>query len=410
MRTLSIRIVAVAIVGASAAPPPANWAQWRGPDRAGRVPAAMTPASWPPQLQKGWSVEIGEGYSSPIVADGRAFLIARRDPDELVTAIDVAGGKVVWEQSYSAPFAKNPYATTMAKGPYSTPLVSSGRLFTLGATGILSAWEPQTGKLLWRRDYSARVDTSKLFCGSAMSPIAIKEGIVVHVGDDRSGTVAAVDPATGKDVWTRDTHGPGYASPVEITVQGARQLATLTTKTVVGIAAATGELLWEFPFTDEWNENIVTPVMARSHLIVSGVRQGTRALAIERSPAWSAREVWHTPDVAMYMSSPVLVQDVLYGHSARRKGQFFALDPATGRVRWATEGRGGQSAAVLATDDHLVYLTSDSELVVAALSAERFEEIRRYTVASTPTYAHPVILRDGVLVRDAASLAMWRLH
>ena len=114
-------------------------------------------------------------------------------------ALDIATGKVAWQQAYAAPVQKNPYAKQMAKGPYSTPLLADGRLFTLGTTAIVSAWNASTGALLWREDFSSQIDTSKLFCGSAMSPLLTASGIIVHVGDDRGGSISALDPASGKE-------------------------------------------------------------------------------------------------------------------------------------------------------------------------------------------------------------------
>ena len=70
----------------------------------------------------------------------------------------------------------------------------------------------------------------------------------------------ALDPATGKDRWTTSVRGPGYASPIEVTLGGLAQIVTMTTRSVIGVDSANGKMLWEFPFDDEWNENIVTPV------------------------------------------------------------------------------------------------------------------------------------------------------
>ena len=388
-----------------------RWPQWRGPARTGVLPTDEAPAAWPTELKKGWSVVVGEGYSSPIAGDGRVFIHARRDPEEVVSAIDLTAGTVAWTAKYAAPIEKNPYARQMAKGPYSTPLLAGGRLYTLGTTAILTAWNASTGALVWRRDFSSRVDTSKLFCGTAMSPLMTQHGIVVHVGDDRGGTVMTLDPATGKDKWTTPVKGPGYASPIEITVAGTRQVVTLTTGSVIGVDSATGALLWEFPFDDEWNENIVTPIAVADGVIVSGVRQGTRRLTLSKSAtAWTPLQAWHTPDVAMYMSSPVLAGGTLFGHSAKRKGQFVAVDPESGAARWATEGRNASSASVTAAGRHLVFLTTESQLIVTPIDARRYEETRRYTVASSPTYAHPIVLRDRVIVRDAERVTTWALR
>src|SRR5918994_4772678 len=165
MRTLLV-LCTLALATASAQ----EWNQWRGPTRDAAVPASSTPRAWPATLQRAWRVEIGEGYSSPVVSGSRVFVHGRRDPHEVITAIDLATGTVLWQQTQMAPFDKNQYARSMAKGPHATPLVAGGRLYTLGATGILTAWNVQDGSLTWRKDYSASVDTSKLFCGTAPSP------------------------------------------------------------------------------------------------------------------------------------------------------------------------------------------------------------------------------------------------
>ena len=137
-----------------------NWPQWRGPTRTGVLAPDEAPTMWPPELKKSWSVEVGEGYSSPVSNGGRVFVHARRDPEEVVSAIDLATGAVAWTQKYPAPIDKNPYAKQMAKGPYATPLAAGGRLYTLGTTAIVSAWNPSTGAVVWRRDFSSRIDTS----------------------------------------------------------------------------------------------------------------------------------------------------------------------------------------------------------------------------------------------------------
>src|SRR5688500_2467950 len=98
--------------------------QGRGPARDGKVSAAVVPQRWPASVTRDWTVETGEGYSSPVVAGGCAFIHSRRDPDEIVTAVELASGKVIWQQKYQSEFKKNQYATQMAKGPNSTPLVS----------------------------------------------------------------------------------------------------------------------------------------------------------------------------------------------------------------------------------------------------------------------------------------------
>jgi outer membrane protein assembly factor BamB len=212
-----------------------DWNQWRGPSRDAHVPGTSAPASWPDSLERTWRIELGEGYSSPVVSGSRVFVHSRRDPEELVTAINLANGEIVWQQKYPAPFKKNEYAVKMAKGPNSTPLVLDNRLFTLGVTGVLNVWDTATGKQLWSKDFSKSVDTSKLFCGTAVSPLVTAGLMVIQVGSDiHGGRIMALDPLSGVTKWEWSGPGPGYASPIVIDAEGTAQIVTLTNIQLLG--------------------------------------------------------------------------------------------------------------------------------------------------------------------------------
>jgi outer membrane protein assembly factor BamB len=385
-----------------------EWTQWRGPARDGSVSAKNAPAAWPEALKPTWRVEIGEGYSSPVVAGGRVFVHGRRDPEEIVASINLADGKVLWQQKYQAEFKKNQYAVEMAKGPNATPLVAGGRLFTLGVTGILNAWDTATGKQLWTRDFSKSIDTSKLFCGTAASPLIVDGRLVVQIGSDiHGGQILGLNPATGATEWEWRGLGPGYASPVVVDVNGSSQIVGMTEGSIVGLDAKSGKELWTVSFPDEWHENISTPLWTGTQLIVSGPRQGTHAYALAQTGGkWQATETWKNPDIAMYMSSPVFGDGVIYGHSSKKKGQFFALDAKTGAVRWTTEGREGEHASLLLTPQHVIFLTNGADLIVAKRNTPAFAVERRYEVAQGSTFAMPVLLGENILVRDATGLTL----
>jgi outer membrane protein assembly factor BamB len=387
-----------------------DWTQWRGPGRDGMVPAAVVPATWPTAVKRGWSVEIGEGYSSPVMSSGRVVVHSRRDPEEIVTAIDIATGKVAWQQKYVSEFKKNQYATQMAKGPNSTPIVVGSRVITLGVTGILTAWNVADGTVAWRNNYSDSIDTSKLFCGTAMSPMLEGGSVIVHVGSDvHGGRVLALDPATGKERWSSKGLGPGYASPLAVTVDTVRQIITMTNGSIIGVDATNGSPLWSIPFPDEWHENIVTPIWTGGALIVSGTRQGTHAYALARSGGvWQPRQIWRNADVTMYTASPVFANGIVYGLSTKRRGQFVALDVETGAMKWSTQGRDGNHASILQTNDHLLMLNDGAILTVARRTPEGFKEEKRYELGTGPTWTLPILLKDGLVVRDANSVV--RLH
>lgn len=384
-----------------------DWNQWRGPSRDGSVPAAAVPSKWPASFKPVWRVEVGEGYSSPVVSRGTVFIHSRRDPEEVVMAVNLANGKIIWEQKYQADFKKNQYAVQMAKGPNATPLVIGKRLFTLGVTGTLNAWDTATGRNLWSKDFSKTVDTSKMFCGTAASPLEVDGKLIVQVGSDiHGGQILALEPSSGKVAWEWKGLGPGYASPVVISLGGTNQIVTLTQGSIVGLAAATGQELWSAPFPDEWHENIVTPLWTGSHLIVSGPRQGTHAFTLaQMNGKWIATEVWKNAAVTMYMSSPVYADGSIFGLGEKKKGQFVALDAKTGTARWMTEGREGEHASLLLTPKHLIYLTNNADLIIADRSATSFTVAKRYDdVTASQTWAMPVFLGSDLLIRDATGL------
>lgn len=393
MRVLFVAIASLAAAFAQ------DWPQWRGPSRDGVVSAA--PKSWPAAYTSVWRVDVGEGYSSPIVANNRVFIHSRRDPQEIVTALDLATGKQLWQQSYAGEYRKNQYATIMGKGPNATPLVAGNRLFTLGATAVLTAWDAQSGRRLWQKDYSRLVDSSKLFCGTSASPALIEGAVVIQVGSDvHGGLIAALDPATGTARWEWKGPGPGYASPITFTVAGTPHLVTLTEQSILALDPRSGKELWTVPFPDQWHENIVTPVWTGSRLIISGVRQGTHAYTIENaSGKWRAVEVWSNPQISMYMSSPVSADGLIYGFSDKRKGHFVALDSTTGRVKGQSEGREGGNAAVLLAPAHIVYWNDGGELSV--IKREAFTAEHKYRLGLEGTWAMPVIMGNDLIVKDA---------
>jgi len=384
-----------------------DWAQWRGPKRDGSVTGAASPKIWPESFQKVWRVDVGEGYSSPVVSGGRVYVHGRRDPEEVVLAIDLADGKILWEKKYQANFKKNQYAVEMAKGPNATPLILGNRLFTLGVTGIVTAWNTANGQQIWSRDFSKTIDTSKLFCGTAASPLEVNGKVIIQVGSDiHGGEIVALDPATGNTSWEWHGLGPGYASPIVVPIDGKEQIISLTEGSIVGVDPQSGKELWSVLFPDEWHENIATPLWTGSQLVVSGTRQGTHAFTISNvAGKWQAKEVWKNPDVAMYMSSPVFGDDLIYAHSSKRKGQFVALDARSGALRWATEGREGEHASLLLTPQNVVFLTNAADLIVAKRGGTSFVVEKRYQVADGSTFAMPVLLGSDVLVRDATGLA-----
>jgi outer membrane protein assembly factor BamB len=388
-----------------------DWPQWRGPNRDGVAAGFRAPQAWPAELKLKWKVAVGEGHSSPVVAGRRVYIFTRQGEKETLTALELESGKVVWQAAYEAPYTMNSAATGHGKGPKSTPVVSGGRIYTLGISGILSSYDAATGKLRWRKEFSREFPEGSPWYGAAMSPAVDRGLLIAHVGGHDSGALVALDAETGAVRWHWAGDGPGYASPIVVELGGVRQVVTETQENIVGVAAETGKLLWKLPFITEYTQNAVTPVAHRDLLIFSGY--GTRAFAVrleQQGGGWKAAEAWRNTEAPMYMSSPVLSDNLLIGMTHRNRGQLIVLDAETGKTLWKGEGRAGENAALVVIGNTLLAQNVDGEILVATVSEKGLAPARRYRVAESPTWAHPAATGNRILVKDETSLAAWAVE
>ncbi|MBX3277459.1 MAG: PQQ-like beta-propeller repeat protein [Acidobacteria bacterium] len=386
-------------------------AQWRGPNRDGVITGFRPPQKWPAQLKQVWKIQVGEGHSTPVVVAGRVYVIARQGETEVVAAYDLANGKQIWKNGYAVAYQMNPAAMGHGKGPKSTPVLADGRLYTLGITGVLSCFDAASGALKWRKDFAGQFKQTAPLFGTAMSPVVDRGLLIVHAGGHDDGALFAFDAATGAVKWKWTGDGPGYASPVVAELGGVRQIITQSQANLIGVAAANGALLWKVPFTTEYHQNIVTPILVGDLVIMSGINKGVTAYRpVKKGLGWSADVVWENKEVSMYMNSPVLRGNMLFGLSHRNKGQYFCLDAATGKTLWTSDGRQGDNASMLLAGDLILSLNSDADLTVLPTSAKIPQHLARYKVADSPTWAHPVIIGNRILVKDAQSLALWSVE
>lgn len=378
-----------------------DFPQWRGVNRDGVVGAVKLPAAWPATLRRKWRIGVGEGHASPVAAGGTLFVFARQAENEILRAVDPAAGKVLWTSSNAAPYTVNPAATKHRKGPKSTPVVVGGRVITFGISGILSAHDATNGKVVWRKEFGKEFrETSPLY-GAAMSPIVEQGLVIAHVGGDEAGALTAFDAGTGAVRWRWAEDGPGYASPVAVSLGGRRQVVTQSVRNIVSVGAKDGKTIWKIPFTTPYAQNSVTPLVLGEKLIVSGLSNGTMCVD------GGGRIIWHNKEVGMYMNSPVAVGETLYGFTNRNRGQYFAMSARDGKVLWVSEPRKGENAAILVAGDLLFLLNTDAELIVAKASPAAFAPVRTYRVAESETWAHPLVMAEGIVIKDFESLTLW---
>jgi outer membrane protein assembly factor BamB len=380
-----------------------DWPQWRGPNRDGSVSVAL-PAEWPAALKKRWEMLVGTGHASPVVSGNRVVVIARQGDQEIVRALDVATGNEIWRASYAAPFIINPAAQLHGPGPKSTPAIAGGRVFTFGIGGILSAFDLASGSLIWRVPAPAVLPQY----GTATSPLVDGTSVIAHVGGDANGALTSFDAATGKPRWQWTGDGPGYGSPIIATFGGVRQVIAQTQQFVVGLNASNGALLWQLPFTTDFDQNAFTPIVFQDLVINAGLDQPVTAIRPRLDGGtWIAETVWTNLQTPMFMSSPVLIGETIYGLTMRSKGQFVAIDAATGKTLWSTQGREGEHASMMSSGSWLLASTTDGNLVVARAHPQKYEEVRRYQVAQSALWAHPAITRSSIIVKDVDKVICW---
>jgi outer membrane protein assembly factor BamB len=413
MRRL-VSIIGCAACALAAALPAAagaadEWPQWRGPARDGHLSGLQPRASWPEALAPGWKLKVGVGHASPVVSAGRVYEFSREGEAEVVRALELDSGRELWKQSYPVAYEMNPAASGHGKGPKSTPVLADGRLFTLGITEVLSAWDAPSGRLLWRKSFEASHRATAPAFGTAMSPLVDGERLIAYVGSDSDGELAAFDVKTGRELWSWKGDGPGYASPVVASWDGVRQVVTQSQNALVAVAADSGALLWKVALKTPYEQNAVTPILSDGLVVYTGLDAPLTAVRpVKRGTGFTLETVWTNPDVASYLSTPVLEGGRLYGLSQKKKGQWFCVDAKTGKTLWLSDGRQADSAAILAGADVLFVLDTDGSLTVAAADATAWRPLRKWKVAASATWAHPVVLDTGILVKDVDTLAFLR--
>jgi len=402
-----------------------EWTEWRGAARDGSVSAEARRGDWPERPVRLWEREVGGGYSGPIVAGDRVWVHSRRGGAEVVSSLTLDRGETVWSQRYEAAFEQAADARDHGRGPYATPAMAGGRLFTFGTTSILSAWDAESGRLLWRKDYGEEFDPGYPIFGAASSPL-VWEGLcfvqVGHMGWEQrgrgTGAMVALDVADGRERWRWTGDGPSCgASPVLPLIGGRRHLVFKSLEHIVGLDPLTGQELWRIPYKVPQDNTIVTPLVVGDVLVTSDWDLGLHAWRIERrAGSWSAEKLWETRAASIFTSSPVVVgvEDggrdgtQVVGFSHFNSGQLFGLDPSAGEVLWRGPRRAGEHVSLVAWGNELLVFQEDGSLVVGQVSRDGFHPLRTYVLGRSGTWAHPAVVDDRVVVRDGDLLAAFR--
>ena len=435
MKTRGI-ILAVLAMGCAAGLRADDWPQWLGPERDSvwreKGIVSSFPAGGPPVV---WRAEIGSGYSGPAVAHGRVYVLDHQfakasdkptDPFargtipgvERIVCLNADDGKTVWRHEYDCP-----YTVSYPAGPRTTPVVSDGKVFTLGAEGNLVCLDAKAGSVVWSRDFKQDYNIKTPMWGFAGNPLLDGKKLICLAGGSGS-TVVALDKSTGKEIWRAlSSKEPGYCSPVIFKAGGVRQLIVWDPESVNSLDPETGEVYWSLKSSQPIRAGmtIPTPRKMDDFLFLTCFYNGSWMLKLDASkPAattvWQSQRVSEKNTDALHstLSTPFLEDGYIYGVCSY--GQLRCLNAATGDRIWETfnattpDGKEMRwaNAFIVKNQDRFFLFNEKGDLIIARLTPKGYDEISRAHVIEPDNHeagrqvvwSHPAFAHRRMYVRD----------
>ncbi len=391
-----------------------DWLQWGGPNRDFKVSSPGLAESWPEEgPPRIWSRPLGEGYSAIVAEDGVLYTMYRGpDPEalekETVIAVDADTGRTKWEYRYDAPFPEK-MNRRYGPGPISTPLITGGRLFTIGSTGKLHGLEKETGKLLWARDiyteFAMQTVGMKTNRGYSSSPIAYEDTLILPVGGSGQA-VAAFDQKDGTLVWKSQDSEIAPSSPILIEIDGHQQLVVFTASAIMGLNPKNGALFWSHPHKTDFDLNISTPLWDEDRLLFmsSAYDGGSRVVRLTRRQGeTSAQEVWVSRRMRIHFGTAIRLGNIVYGSSGDFGPAFLmTVDVRTGEV--LSRQRGLAKAQIIYADGKFLILDEDGTLALATPSTDGFNVISKVQVLDSLSWTVPTLVGTRLYLRDRNSM------
>ncbi len=383
-------------------PPPAEWPGFRGPHRDAVVSNLRIGTDWassPPALL--WRRSVGPGWSSFAAGGGLVYTQEQRGPDEVVACYDLAAGKPIWSHRDAARF----WESNAGAGPRGTPSLSGGRVYTLGATGILNALDARTGALVWTRNAATDAGIKVPGWGFSSSPLVLDDEIVVAL----SGRLAAYSPSGGAPRWLGPDGGESYSSPQLLTIGGLEQILFLSKSGLAAFSPADGVTLWKHRW--EGFASLQPALAADGAVLVATSGEtaglGVRHLSIARGASeWSVREDWTSSGLKPYFNDFVIYKGYAYGFDG---GILSCIDLQDGARKWKG-GRYGYGQMVLLSEQGLLLVvTEEGELALVSATPERFTELAKLPALEGKTWNHPIVANGILLARNGEEMAAWRL-
>ena len=411
---LALLIWAALAVATGVAADPKNdtlsWPQFRGPSGQGHVDGII-PRTWGEGKNVAWKTPLaGKGWSSPVVAGGKAWV---------TTAVPMGGGglslRVVGVDLQSGEIKHDVELFAVAKPPplharntpaSPTPAVVGNRVVaSFGSDGV-GCVDAATGKVLWRND-TLKV---KYETGPGSSPVPYKDRVILPCDGTDAQFVVALDVATGEVAWKTDRPAAAkksgnerraFSTPLLITVDKQEQVVIPGAQCVYSYDPENGKELWRVTYTGF--SNVLRPVFANGLVYVSSGYFAHEMMAIRpdgRGDVTASHVTWRYKKGVPNISSPVIVGGLLF--MVADQGTATCLDAKTGEPKWTERLPGTYSASLLVRGD-TIYAFGDDGKATLFNAADAFEQVGRNELAGR-IQATPAAAGNGLLVRTETAL------
>jgi outer membrane protein assembly factor BamB len=386
---MGLAAVLTLAIGFPAAARADDWPQFRGPNRDGVWSETGILESFPGGgLTAVWRAPAGPGFSSPVVAQGRAYLfdaaLSAPNARERVRCFEASSGKPLWSHSYGVHYPEWVFTEDNQSGPNATPIVRDGKLYALGQLGDLHCLDALTGDVLWKRDLARDYQVKEFSC--TPSPLIEGDLLILSIGGKPEASVLALQKSSGAEAWKALDEGQTHSSPIVIDAGGKRQLIVWTQASVYSLDPATGKAYWRERLITVADYAVSTPIVHGSWLFAAGLMLKLDADKPAASVLWpDTRTV--SRRILSNTSTAVVLGEHLY--SARSSGELVCLEASTGKQVWeakdVTDLKSGASIHLTPNGDSVLLYTDRGELIRARLGAKGYQEISRAKLLE-PTY------------------------
>jgi outer membrane protein assembly factor BamB len=369
----------------------ADWPHWRGPGYDGISEEKEWRAQWSGDPKVLWEAEIGLGFSSFAVADGRVLTTGHEEDKDTVFCLDAKTGKQIWKHSYAADLGDKYYEG----GTSATPTIDGTKVYHLSRWGDLFCFEAATGKVIWQKNVQKETEANIPDWGFAGAPLVQGKLLILNVGKAGMG----VDKESGKIVWKSDPDTAGYSTPYPIE-RGGRKLAVIgSARSYTAVEVDSGQPVWEHEWTTRYGVNAADPILSEDKLFISsGYNKGCTLL---RLGGGAPEKIWENKTLKNQFNSSILLDGHLYGidGDSNSRSALKCVRLKDGKEMWAEKEIGFGS--LIAADGKLIVLTAKGELVIANASAGNFDEISRAQILSGKCWSAPVLANGLLYARNA---------